>query len=163
MSLHFLLLSLFNPLRYGRSMSQNCAKRMAETRVHFLDNVLPLVPYRQFVISFPMAMRYWLHMNKKLLARVHRIIIDLILSRRSLTPSKDSVSRWATLNNGPIYRLRIYTQPSNHSNIATKDFNLKSILSTCSRLKLKKMSRLCFLVVFKNFIFSFSKTDIFRK
>lgn len=55
-----------------------CAKRMAETRVHLLDNVLPLVPYRQFVISFPMAMRYWLHMNKKFLAKVHRIIIDLI-------------------------------------------------------------------------------------
>ena len=50
-----------------------------------------------------------------------------------------------TLKKGPIYRSRIYTQPSNHSNIATRGFNLKSLLSTCSRHKLKKMSRSCFL------------------
>ena len=51
---------------------------MGETRTHLLDDVLPLVSYRQFVVSFPIPMRYWLHTNKRFFAKVHRIIIDLI-------------------------------------------------------------------------------------
>ena len=43
-----------------------------------LENVLPLVPYRQFVISLPIPMRYSLHTNKRFFAKVHRIIINLI-------------------------------------------------------------------------------------
>jgi hypothetical protein len=57
-----------------------CAKRMAETRAHLIENILPLVPYRQFFVSFPIPMRYWLHTNKGFFAKVHRIIIDLIHS-----------------------------------------------------------------------------------
>ena len=38
-----------------------CAKRVAETRAHLLENILPLLPYRHFVLSFPVPMRYWLH------------------------------------------------------------------------------------------------------
>ena len=51
---------------------------MAETRAHLLENILPLVPYRQFVISFPIPMRYWLQTNKRFFAKFHRIIRDLI-------------------------------------------------------------------------------------
>jgi hypothetical protein len=51
---------------------------MAETRTYLLENVLPLVPYRQFVFSFPIPMRYWLHTNKRFFAKIHRIIIDYI-------------------------------------------------------------------------------------
>jgi len=53
---------------------------MAETRARLLENIQPLVPYRQFVVSFPIPMRYWLHKNKKFFAKVHRTIIDLIHS-----------------------------------------------------------------------------------
>lgn len=35
-----------------------CAKRMAEAANHLVENVLPLVPYRQFVITFPFPHRY---------------------------------------------------------------------------------------------------------
>ncbi len=52
-----------------------CAKRKAETAAHLVDNVLPLAPYRQMVLSFPVPLRYWLHTNKKLFAKVHAIII----------------------------------------------------------------------------------------
>ena len=52
-----------------------CAKRQAEAATHLVEHVLPLTPYRQFVISFPIPMRYWLHSNKKLFAKVYRIII----------------------------------------------------------------------------------------
>ena len=52
-----------------------CAKRQAETAAHLVDNVLPLVPYRQMVLSFPIPMRFWLHANRKLFAKIHQIVI----------------------------------------------------------------------------------------
>ena len=51
-----------------------CAKRMAEAAHHLIDNVLPFIPYRQFVISFPIPMRYWIHTNKKLFSSIHKIV-----------------------------------------------------------------------------------------
>jgi len=53
-------------------------KRMAEAAAHLADNVLPEVPYRQFVLTFPFPMRYWLNTNKALFATVHKIITDEI-------------------------------------------------------------------------------------
>ena len=55
-----------------------CAKRQAEAATHLVEHVLPLTPYRQFVVTFPIPMRYWLHSNKKLFAKVYRIIIKEI-------------------------------------------------------------------------------------
>ena len=52
-----------------------CAKRKAEAATHLVENVLPMVPYRQFVVSFPIPMRYWLQSNTKLYSRVHKIMI----------------------------------------------------------------------------------------
>ena len=48
---------------------------MMEAAAHLVDHVLPMVPYRQFVISFPIPLRYWLNSNRKLYAKVHRIVI----------------------------------------------------------------------------------------
>jgi len=48
---------------------------MAETSAHLVDSVLPKHPYRQFVISLPYPLRYWLNANRKLLKTVHQIII----------------------------------------------------------------------------------------
>ena len=55
-----------------------CAKRRSEAATHLVENILPMVPYRQFVVSFPIPMRYWLHTNKKLFAKIYRIIIKEI-------------------------------------------------------------------------------------
>lgn len=55
-----------------------CAKRKAEAAAHLVDNILPLVPYRQFVITFPIPMRYWLQTNKKLYSKIHGIVIQCI-------------------------------------------------------------------------------------
>jgi len=52
-----------------------CAKRMAEAALHLETNALPVVPYRQFVISFPIPMRDWLQTNKKLYAKIHSLVI----------------------------------------------------------------------------------------
>jgi hypothetical protein len=55
-----------------------CAKRQAEAATHLVENVLPWAPYRQFVVSFPIPMRYWLNSNKKLFAKIHGIITKQI-------------------------------------------------------------------------------------
>lgn len=52
-----------------------CAKRTAEAATHLTDHVLPHVPYRQFVVSIPIPMRYWLQSNRKLCAHVHKLVI----------------------------------------------------------------------------------------
>ena len=51
---------------------------MAEASTHLVENVLPYVPYRQFVVTFPFPMRYWLQTNKKLYANIHRLVIKEI-------------------------------------------------------------------------------------
>ena len=48
---------------------------MVEAATHLTDNVLPMVSYRQFVISFPIPLRYWMHSNKKLFAKIHSLVI----------------------------------------------------------------------------------------
>jgi hypothetical protein len=55
-----------------------CAKRQAEAATHLTENILPTAPYRQFVVSFPFPMRYWLNSNKKLFAKIHSLIIKAI-------------------------------------------------------------------------------------
>ena len=57
-----------------------CAKRMAEAASHLVENVLPLAPYRQFVVSFPIPLRHWLQTNKKLWSKIHSIVIKQIHS-----------------------------------------------------------------------------------
>lgn len=60
-----------------RGFCPSCAgKRQAETAAHLVDNVLPLAPYRQMVLSFPVPLRYWLHTNKKLFSKIHSIVIN---------------------------------------------------------------------------------------
>lgn len=62
-----------------RGFCPGCAgKRMAETAAHLVDNVLPFIPYRQFVLSYPIPLRYWINTNKKLAASLHKIIIKQI-------------------------------------------------------------------------------------
>jgi hypothetical protein len=62
-----------------RGFCPSCAaKRKTEAASHLVDNVLPHAPYRQFVMSFPISMRYWLQTNKKLFAKIHSIVIKEI-------------------------------------------------------------------------------------
>jgi hypothetical protein len=55
-----------------------CGKRMAESAAHLVDNVLPMVPFRQFVLSFPIPLRFWLHANEKLYAKIHQLVMQEI-------------------------------------------------------------------------------------
>lgn len=55
-----------------------CAKRMSEIAVHLVDNVLPHVAYRQWVATFPYALRYWMAASRKLTSMVHRRVSSMI-------------------------------------------------------------------------------------
>lgn len=50
-----------------------CGKRMAEKAYHLIDNILPDAPYRQWVLSLPIPLRFWMATNKKLTSKVHQI------------------------------------------------------------------------------------------
>ena len=43
---------------------------MAEAAIHLVDELLPLVPVRQFVITFPVQLRLWIARSKSLCAKV---------------------------------------------------------------------------------------------
>jgi len=53
-------------------------KRMNETAMHLIDNVLPHAPYRQYVVTLPPALRYWVGTSRKLARAVHRIAVSEI-------------------------------------------------------------------------------------
>ena len=62
-----------------RGFCASCgAKRKSETAVHLIDNVLPNVAFRQWVTTFPYALRFWLAASRKLVGKVHQLITSMI-------------------------------------------------------------------------------------
>lgn len=48
-------------MRKGRGVCPSCnARRLAETAAHLVDNVFPPLPVRQWVLSVPKRLRYFL-------------------------------------------------------------------------------------------------------
>lgn len=52
---------------------------MAETAMHLADEVLPAVPIRQWVLSFPYRVRFLLAYDAKLCSAVRRILVRTLL------------------------------------------------------------------------------------
>ena len=64
-----------------RGICPSCNTRdMVETAAYLCENVIPLVPVRQWVISFPMRIRHYLQTNA-ILQDVLRIVVDEIRKR----------------------------------------------------------------------------------
>jgi hypothetical protein len=58
-----------------RGFCPSCAgRRMAQTAAHLVECVIPWVPTRQWVVSVPMPLRYWIASSQDLTATVHTII-----------------------------------------------------------------------------------------
>jgi Transposase zinc-binding domain/Putative transposase len=58
-----------------RGFCPSCAgRRMAQMAAHLVEQVIPWVPMRQWVVSVPIPLRYWMAPSKELTARVHTII-----------------------------------------------------------------------------------------
>src|SRR5262245_54157959 len=58
-----------------RGFCPSCAgRRMAQTAAHLVEQVIPWVPTRQWVVSVPVPLRYWMAASKDLTATIHTII-----------------------------------------------------------------------------------------
>src|SRR5919108_1484565 len=58
-----------------RGFCPSCAgRRMAQTAAHLVERVMPWVPTRQWVVSVPMPLRYWMAASQDLTAKIHTII-----------------------------------------------------------------------------------------
>ena len=58
-----------------RGFCPSCAgRRMAQTAAHLVEGVIPWVPTRQWVVSEPMPLRYWMAASQDLTAQVHTIV-----------------------------------------------------------------------------------------
>jgi hypothetical protein len=72
------------PVAYSckfRGFCASCAaKRASDTTLHLMENVLPQVPYRQWVTTFPHALRFWLTTSRTLTNIVHEIVTSMIMS-----------------------------------------------------------------------------------
>src|SRR5438132_3691084 len=58
-----------------RGFCPSCAaRRIAQTAAHRVECVIPWVPTRQWVVSVPIPLRYWMAASQELTAQVHTII-----------------------------------------------------------------------------------------
>jgi Putative transposase/Transposase zinc-binding domain len=70
---HHELLVPFSGKRRG--FCPSCAgRRMAQTAAYLVEQVIPWVPTRQWVVSVPIPLRYWTASSQDLTAKVHTII-----------------------------------------------------------------------------------------
>jgi hypothetical protein len=62
-----------------RGFCPSCAgRRMAQTAAHLVERVILWVPTRQWVVSVPVPVRYWMAASQGLTARIHTIIQSTI-------------------------------------------------------------------------------------
>jgi hypothetical protein len=58
-----------------RGFCPSCSgRRMAQTAAHLVESVMPWVPTRQWVVSVPMPLRYWMASSRDLMTQVHTTI-----------------------------------------------------------------------------------------
>jgi len=63
----------------GRGVCPSCnARRMAETAAHLVDHVFPPLPVRQWVLSLPKRLRYFLRQNRKAVTAVLNIFLRVV-------------------------------------------------------------------------------------
>ena len=78
----------------GRGFCPSCgARRMADTAAHLVDAVLPRVPVRQWVLSFPHRVRYLLAYDPRLCAAVRRIFVSVVLGWLEARAERQGIPR----------------------------------------------------------------------
>jgi hypothetical protein len=64
----------------GRGFCPSCGgRRMASTAAHLVDRVLPRVPFRQWVLSVPIRLRYGIAFDRELCRRVRNVFVRAVL------------------------------------------------------------------------------------
>jgi hypothetical protein len=58
-----------------RGFCPSCSgRRMTQTAAHLIECVIPWVPTRQWVVSVPIPLRYWMSSSRELMAQIHTTI-----------------------------------------------------------------------------------------
>jgi hypothetical protein len=83
----------------GRGVCPSCGtRRMAETAAHLVDHVFPEVPVRQWVLSLPKRLRYFLHHGARLVNPVLRIFLaEVEAALRLCSPDAPSGARFGAV------------------------------------------------------------------
>jgi DNA-directed RNA polymerase subunit RPC12/RpoP len=83
----------------GRGVCSSCStRRMAETKAPLVDHVFPEVPVRQWVLSLPKRLRYFLHRQSKLVNPVPRIFLaEVEVALRASSPDAPSGARFGAV------------------------------------------------------------------
>jgi hypothetical protein len=72
------------------------ARRMAETAAHLVDHVIPRVPVRQWVLSFPIPLRFLFAAHPEpltpVLQIIHRVISTFLIQQAGLKRTEDDTS-----------------------------------------------------------------------
>jgi uncharacterized Zn finger protein (UPF0148 family) len=79
----------------GRGVCPSCnTRRMVETAAHLADHVFPKLPVRQWVVSFPKRLRYFLQRDGKVRSAALRIVLRIIEEHvRARSPGASSTAR----------------------------------------------------------------------
>ena len=61
-----------------RLVHEECGRRMSESAIHLVEEVLPIKPIRQWVISFPIQIRLLLAVRPKIMSEVLNVVTGTI-------------------------------------------------------------------------------------
>jgi hypothetical protein len=80
----------------GRDICPSCAtRRMVETAAHMVDNVLPRVPYRQWVLSVPKRVRWHLRTKPEVISGLLGVFLRAVETTiRQNSPDAPPGARW---------------------------------------------------------------------
>jgi hypothetical protein len=96
----------------GRGVCPSCnTRRMAETAAHLVDHVFPQVPVRQWVLSLPKRLRYFLHHEPALIGPVLQIFLDAVEDRLKVSSPGALAEALRGSDLCPSLRLGIECQP----------------------------------------------------
>ena len=126
-----------------RGFCPSCgSKRMAESAAHLVENILPHATYRQWVVTYPYSLRFWMSANRTLFSKVQKITTDTILEfyekkakKEGLTNPKGAAVAFTHMF-GSLVNLNI------HQHILFLDGVFDVVVEKNKKTKYKKLSPL---------------------
>ncbi|WPL14899.1 Putative transposase [Thiorhodovibrio litoralis] len=83
----------------GRGVCPSCnARRMAETAAHLVDHVIPPLPVRQWVLSVPKRLRWYLEREPRALSAVLKILMRVIEAHLRRSSSANAQARFGAVS-----------------------------------------------------------------
>jgi len=83
----------------GRGLCPSCnARRMAETAAHLVDHVFPPLPVRQWVLSVPKRLRWYLERELRAVSAVLHILLRVIEAHRRRSSGGNAQTRFGAVS-----------------------------------------------------------------